>query len=130
MSKRNFRICLLYILHFTKDLENKEVCGWTREFRPELTGFILGFGFSSCFSKFKLLGFVSVPTLELFRTFWFHSSPLLFLPHWMESIETHLQTKFWIYKSSGQQSFYPNLMIQNIILNSNFFWTLTFLDPF
>ena len=61
----------LYILHFTKDLENQEVPSWPRDFQLEVPGFVVGF--SSCFSEFELPGFVSAPVLELFKTSWFCS---------------------------------------------------------
>ena len=67
-------MCLLYILDLSKDLENQKVPGWPRDIWPDVTGFILGFGFSSCFSKFELSGFVPVPPLELFKTSWVCSS--------------------------------------------------------
>ena len=50
---------LLYVLHFTKGLENQEGPGW-----PEVIGFILGFGFGYCFSRFDTPDFFSVPVLE------------------------------------------------------------------
>ena len=56
-------MCLLYILHFTKDLE---VPVWLQEFWLEVIGFFHGFGFSSCLSKFQLPVFVSVSILELY----------------------------------------------------------------
>ena len=34
-------MCLHYISRFTKDLENQEVPGWTKDFWPEVTGFVL-----------------------------------------------------------------------------------------
>ena len=72
--KKEFFMCLLYILDLSKDLENQKVPGWPRDIWSDITGFILGFGFSFCFSKFELPGFVPVPPLELFRTSWFCSS--------------------------------------------------------
>ena len=47
---------------------------------PEVIGFVLGFGFGSCFAKCELSDFVSVPVLELFRTSWLHSSFVCSLP--------------------------------------------------
>ena len=56
---------------FTRDLENYEVPGWPRDFRPELTCFGFFFGFDSCCSRFEVPDFILVPVLELFRTSWF-----------------------------------------------------------
>ena len=60
-------MCLLYVLHFTDDLENREVPGWPKDFWTEVTGFILGFRFSSFFSKFNHPGFILLPVLELIK---------------------------------------------------------------
>ena len=64
-----FIFCVLQRIQKTKELP-----GWPPDFRPEVTGFILCLGFSSCFSKFELPGFVLVPVLEQLRTSWFCSS--------------------------------------------------------
>ena len=58
---------------FYKNLENQEVPGWLQGFLPVVTGFGLSFSFDSCFSNVEHPGFVTVPFLELFRTYWFTS---------------------------------------------------------
>ena len=73
-------MCPLPFLHFKKYLANQKVPGWPRDFRPEITGLVVGFRFCSCFSKFELPGFVLVPDLELFRTSWFRSSSWTWKP--------------------------------------------------
>ena len=39
------------------------------------SGFVHGFCFFSCFSKFELPGFILVPVLELFGILWFSPVP-------------------------------------------------------
>ena len=59
-------MCLLYILHFTKGLKNQEVPDLSCDFRPEVTGFVLGFVPVLVLENFGLPGFVPVPVLENF----------------------------------------------------------------
>ena len=43
------------------------------DFRPEVTGFVLGFVSVPVSQNFQLLDFVSVPVLELWGASWFRS---------------------------------------------------------
>ena len=73
---------MLYILF----RENQEVPYLPREFQPEDTGFVLGFSFGSCFSKFIFLVLIRY-------LFWSYSGihgllpvpvkPFLFFPWWV-----------------------------------------------
>ena len=49
MSKRNFLMYMLFFPIYSKNLENQEVPCRPRDFHTEVTGFVFGFGFISCF---------------------------------------------------------------------------------
>ena len=97
-QKKNFYLCLLYILCFAKDLENQEAPGWPWDFRPYVTGFVLGFGFVPVSQNLNFLGLFRYPFWSCLELAGFFLQSCDKMASWNLGYQTFLEENADIFK--------------------------------